>query len=173
MRSELSRTPVSDQGFTLIELLMVVAIIGVLAAISIHHLFQAKLAANESSAIGTLRVINSAQAAYSSSCGRNAFALTTVVLANGRYLSEDAALASKSGYLFAMTAGGGGTAPNADCNGLAAQTSYYASADPISSGSGRRGFATNPAATIWEDVDGTAPPEPFVLSATVRPVGRN
>jgi len=54
-----------QQGFTLIELLIVVAIIAIIAAIAIPNLLTARQAANETSAIGSLRTITSAQAAYS------------------------------------------------------------------------------------------------------------
>ena len=64
-----------QKGFSLIELLIVVAIILIIAAIAIPNLLRAKISANESSAVGSVRNIITAQVSYSSTYNSNGFAV--------------------------------------------------------------------------------------------------
>jgi type IV pilus assembly protein PilA len=110
-----------QKGFSLIELLIVVAIILIIAAIAIPSLLRARIAANESSAVASLRTLNTAQISYDSSYPTIGFATSLAALAGTNcappgstgacYIDTQLASGTKSGYSFALS-GTSGT-PNA------------------------------------------------------------
>ncbi len=149
-----------QKGFSLIELLIVVAIILIIAAIAIPNLLRSRMAANESSAVGSIRTINTAEVTYATTytavgftnlnqLGGTATACATPTGANSTTacLIDDvlAVTAIKSGYTFTATASGGTPA-----------VQYFSTGLPQVVGqSGQRGFCSDQSGVIRANTAGT------------------
>jgi len=132
-----------EKGFSLIELLIVVAIILIIAAIAIPNLLRSRIAANEASAVGSIRTINTAEVTFASTYPDVGFAALASLGGSGGTSTGagllDSVLAggTKSGYSFTTTITGGTPA-----------TQYTVQGDPLSAQTGQRHFFSDQSGVI-------------------------
>jgi prepilin-type N-terminal cleavage/methylation domain-containing protein len=142
-----------QKGFSLIELLIVVAIILIIAAIAIPNFMKSKMAANEASAVGSIRTINTSQVAFASACPNLGFTGTIGDFATGAatcpgasgLLDSQLVTGTKSGYTFTLASAG-----------ATPRSAYTINADPLAASSGTRYFFSDESNMIRYATGGAA-----------------
>lgn len=138
-----------QRGFSLIELLIVVAIIGIIAAIAIPNLLKSQQAAHETAAKKEVQTIGQSQVLYSLSKGRGKFA-DLATLGSLSYVDSNMAAGAKGGYVFATTP--------ISAEGMPAMFDTTAHPSAVGTfGTGNVSFYSNETMVVFE-TDGIAPP---------------
>jgi type IV pilus assembly protein PilA len=168
----------NQKGFSLIELLIVVAIILIIAAIAIPNLLRSRMAANQASAVGSIRTINTASISYNSTYG-NGFppsmgaignnGTTTITCTNAELIDSVLSSKTKSGYTFILSPGA--TQVNSSASSCAAgygySDGYMVTAVPVTVGTtGQTSYCTDASGVIRFNPSGTVNGGPSPNCAT-------
>ena len=141
----------------MIELLIVVAIIGIIAAIAIPNLLASRRAANEGSALASMRVVFSSEATYQATAGAGNFGslaeLRTLGFIDSVLASATAASQQKSGYVFSASNVAVAGLPAFNATAIA---SAHTAANPIT-GTGSRSFYVNESGVMYYNATASAP----------------
>jgi len=167
-----------EKGFSLIELLIVVAIILIIAAIAIPNLLRSRMAANEASAVGSIRTMNTAAITFNSTYG-DGFPPSLGVLGgtgavtcqNSELLDTVLSAGQKSGYNFALVPGlvAVTTVPKGCTAGFS--DGYVVTATPVTVGTtGQRAFCSDASGVIRFNPTGAVAPAPPNCLTTDNPL---
>ena len=131
-----------ERGFSLIELLIVVAVLTIIAAVTVPNLLKARSAANESSAISSVRAIITAQSTFTATLGNGSYAANLAILSTAGLIDQALGSGSKDGYNFTS---------------IGAGAIFTVTATPMTFDvTGNRGFFADQTGVIRFDISGTA-----------------
>lgn len=171
-----------QKGFSLIELLIVVAIILIIAAIAIPNLLRSKMAANQASAVGSIRTINTAAVSYNSTYG-NGFpanlnwigndGTTVISCTNAELVDTVLTSGQKSGYNFVLSPGTANvSSASSSCATLGYSDGYMVTGVPVTLGTtGQTSYCSDASGVIRQNPAGAKNGGNVTCATTDAPLG--